>query len=588
MQFMIRQSLLIFILLGLILSVVFFRIIPAQSAQTKTITILETSDLHGNLMPWDYFANQPAEWGLARIVTLVQQERAKNPNLLLIDDGDTIQGTPLANYYNEVDTQSPHPIAEAFNVLGFDAVTLGNHDFDFGVEVLSRWTQQLQAPVLCANVVKPSGEPAYLPYLIKSVNGVKVGILGLTTTGVTNWLPASNFGQFSFTDPVATAQKYVPQMRAEGADVIVIAQHTGWAKAPKQRSHPTAWLEDPKTWVSRGSTTPGENVTIELAQRVPGVDVILAGHSHLNVPQAVVNDVLIAEPSYWGKALSKFTIQLQQRDKVWKVISKTATNLSVEGVEPAKDFVEQFQMAHQQTLDYINQPIGQAKGQFVGGMAARLHNSPLASLINTVQSKAAAAAGYPVDFAITSIFRNQGELPAGEITLRHAYGVYIYDNRLFVLEITGEILRQALEHNAAYFQQIDPQALKQNSLSSPREVVAENQRSYNWDLYSEIDYTIDVTRPLGQRVTRLKFRGKPVTPEQTFRVALNNYRALGGGGYSMFKQAKVIWQSTQEIRELVAAHIAQQATLDPKDYTTDNFQLIPDLYQYFFRCSTSD
>ncbi|NJK37933.1 MAG: bifunctional metallophosphatase/5'-nucleotidase [Oscillatoriales cyanobacterium RM2_1_1] len=549
---------------------------PAQSPLTKTITILETSDLHGNLMPWDYFANQSAEWGLAKIATLIEQERLRNPNTLVIDNGDTIQGTPLAYFYNKIDIQSPHPVAAALNQLQFDVFVPGNHDFDFGLEVLSRWTEQLQATVLCANLVRPDGTPAFKPYILREIDGVTVGILGLTTTGVTNWLPAENFGGLSFIDPIATAQRYVPELRQQGADVIVVAQHTGWEKAPGKRSNASAWLESPNTWESTPSP-PGENVTIALAEQVKGIDIILAGHSHLDVPQSVINQVLIAEPSYWGKALSKFTVQLEKRSGGWKIIQKDAVNLPVNGISPNSEFVQRFQSAHEQTLEYINQPIGVAKAAFVGGAAARYHSSALANLINSVQIQAAEGAGYPVDIGITAIFTDTGAIPAGNITLRNAYSVYVYDNRLFVIEINGDMLRRSLEKNAAYFKQLTIPLP-----DSPKAVVAEQQRSYNWDLYRGIDYALDLTQPLGKRVTRLEFQGKPVEPDQTFRVALNNYRALGGGGYTMFKEGKIIWQSTQEIRELIAKYLTYQEIVDPQDYVSSNFQLVPDLYAYYF------
>ncbi len=152
----------------------------AAQDTTKTITILETSDLHGNLMPWDYYANKEAQWGLAKIATLVKGERAANPNTLLLDSGDTIQGTPLAFYYNTIDTTTPHPMAATMNALAYDAVALGNHEFNYGQDVLNRWIDEAAFPVLSANIRNEDGGEAYTPYVIKDVDGVQVGILGLT------------------------------------------------------------------------------------------------------------------------------------------------------------------------------------------------------------------------------------------------------------------------------------------------------------------------------------------------------------------------------------------------------------------------
>ena len=548
-------------------------------SETKTITILQTSDLHGYLMPWDYYTNEPAELGLAKIATLVERERAEHPHLILIDNGDTIQGSPLAHYYNKIDTQSPHPIATAFNTLGFDAVSLGNHDFDFKMEVLSRWVNQLDAPVVCANLLKPDGFPAFKAYLIKEVNGVKIGILGLTTAAVCNWLPSENFGELSIVDPVQTAKEYVPQIRQQGADIVIVAQHTGWTKTPKDyRSNPESWLSSIDTWKTTGSTV-NENITIELAEKVAGIDIILAGHSHINVPKAVINNVLIAEPSYWGKALSKYTVKLARQGKNWQIVEKDATNLSVKNIEPLHRFVRLFQPQHQQVLSYLNQPIGEAKSEFFGGMAARFHGSALAHLINTIQRSAAQSMGYPVDISLTSIFTNQSKIKAGEITLRDAYNIYVYDNRLFVLEITGDILRRALEKNAAYFKRVNPEELPE----SPEEIIAENMPDYNWDIYHGIDYTIDITKPVGQRITRLLLEGKTIPPEQVLRVAINNYRALGGGDYTMFKEGKIIDKSTKEIRDLIAEYLLRKEAIHPREFQMDNLQIIPNLYNYYFR-----
>ncbi|NEP88523.1 MAG: hypothetical protein F6K18_17735 [Okeania sp. SIO2C2] len=288
---------------------------------TKIITILETSDLHGNLMPYDYYTNQPAEWGLAKVASLIAQERAKNPNLLLIDGGDTIQGTPLTYYYNRIDTEAVHPMAVTMNALKFDAATLGNHEFDYGTNVLSRWISQLNFPIVCANIHKSDDTPAFKPYIIKNVDGIKIGILGLITPTTSNWVPSENIAGLTFENLINTAQKYIPQMRNDGADVITIVQHTGFSKVPKDQRLASAWLTDIQEWKKTGSI-PGSNLTLELAQQVKDVNIIMAGHSHHDVPKAIVNNVLIAEPSFWGKALSKYTLVLEIGVKSGKLLLK--------------------------------------------------------------------------------------------------------------------------------------------------------------------------------------------------------------------------------------------------------------------------
>jgi len=354
-------------------------------------------------------------------------------------------------------------------------------------------------------------------------------------------------------------------------------QHIGWEKTPASTSDPANWLTDPSTWTSTGS--PGrENTTVELAESVPGIDVILAGHSHIEVPKAVINGVLIIEASYWGRVLGKVTLDLQRNGDSWQVLNKDSTTINVRGVEQDPEITSIAYPYHDQTLQYISTPVGTALGPFEGGPRGRYTDGPLADLINTVQSEAAAAAGYPVDISIAALFVDAGQIPAGQITLRDVYSTYIYDNTLYVLEINGDILRRALETNANYFIQLDPNNLP----ADPKGVVAENARDYAYDIYTGIDYTYDLTKPAGQRLVKLQYKGQDVTPDQTFRVAINNYRAVGGAGFPMFREGTRIWSSTSEIRDLMAEYAQKHGTIDPAAVNVRNYTLIPDLYAHYF------
>lgn len=573
----IRRGAALLLLLPLLLPLLLVSLPAYAQGESVTLTILQTSDLHTNLLPYDYYTGNTSDWGLARVATLIKQERAADPDLLLLDSGDTIQGTPLGYYYAVVDKNAPHPMGVTMNALQYDAAAIGNHEFNYGLETLNRWKNQLNFPLLSANTRTTDGGEAFQPYVIKEVKGVKVGVLGLTTPSIPNWEKPENIAGLRWDNPVEIAKTYVPKMRSEGAEVIVISQHIGWDKVPSNTRDPQAWLTDPSTWQDAGSL-PDENLTIEIAQQVPGVDVILAGHSHLDVPKTVINGVLIVEPSYWGRALSKVTLQLQKNGDAWQVVNKDSGLQYVTGIETDAEIQNLSYPYHAQTVEYISTPIGTASGVFEGGPQARYQDSPLADLINTVQTEAAAAAGYPVDISLAAIFNDTGRIPAGQIALRDAYSTYIYDNTLYVLEINGDILRRALEKDAEYFKQVDPQNLP----SDPKGVVTENARDYNWDIYTGIDYTIDITKPAGQRVTRLQFQGQDVQPSQTFRIAINNYRASGGGGYAMFREGTRVWASTNEIRDLMAAYVQAKGTIDPQQINTKNFTLVPDLYATYY------
>ena len=571
-----RHSLALLVLSALVLPLY---LAPTAAAQgdTRTLTILQTTDLHSNLLAFDYYTSKTAEWGLAKVATLIRRERAADPNALLVDSGDTIQGTPLGYYYAAIDKNAPHPMAVTMNALKYDAAALGNHEFNYGQETLNRWIGQLNFPVLSANIRKADGSEAYRPYVIKDVSGVKVGILGMTTPAIPNWEKPENIAGLRFDNPVEIAKRYVPQIRAEGADIVVVVQHIGWDKTPSDTSKPANWLTDPATWQDSGSL-PQENLTIELAQQVPGIDVILAGHSHLDVPKTIVNGVLILESSYWGRVLGKVSLQLQRNGDHWQVAGKDSKTLPVIGVDQDSEIKDLAYPYHDQTVKYISTPVGTATGAFPGGPQGRYLDGPLADFINTVQIDAAAAAGYPVDISLAALFTDSGQIPQGQIALRDVYSAYIYDNTLYVLEINGDILRRALEKDAEYFIQVDPAALPPD----PKGIVAANARDYNWDIYTGVDYTIDISKPAGQRLTRLQFKGKDVAPDQKFRIAINNYRASGGGGFAMFKEGTRVWASTNEVRDLMAAYVQAKGTIDPQAINVRNFTLLPNVYEKYF------
>jgi 2',3'-cyclic-nucleotide 2'-phosphodiesterase/3'-nucleotidase len=549
----------------------------ANAQATTTITLLQTTDLHANLLAWDYYSGQPAEWGLAKVATLVKQERAADPSALLLDSGDTIQGTPLGYYYAAIDQGATHPMAATMNALKYDVAALGNHEFNYGQATLGRWLSQVNFPVLSANIRKSDGSEAFTPYVIKEVKGVKIGILGMTTPHIPNWEKAENIAGLRFDSPVETARQYVPKIRAEGADIVVVLQHVGWEKTPQDTSKPENWSSDPSTWPSTGSPA-GENTTVELAQQVPGIDVILAGHSHIDVPKSVINGVLIIESSYWGRVLGKVTLELQRSGDGWQVLAKDSKTIPVRGVEQDGELKDLAYPYHGQTLQYISTPVGTAAGPFEGGPRGRYTDGALADLINMVQSEAAAAAGHPVDISIAALFVDAGQIPAGQITLRDVYSTYIYDNTLYVLEINGDTLRRALEQNASYFRQLDPSNLP----AEPKGVVGENARDYAYDIYTGVEYTYDLTKPLGQRLVKLQYKGQEVTPTQTFRVAINNYRAVGGAGFPMFREGTRVWSSTSEIRDLMAAYAQAHGTIDPAAINVRNYTLVPDLYAHYF------
>ncbi|RJS20263.1 bifunctional metallophosphatase/5'-nucleotidase [Corallococcus sp. H22C18031201] len=564
----------------------------AADFSPRTLTVLQTSDLHSNIFAWDYFTGKAdAKRGLAKVASLIKQERARNPDCtLLIDTGDTLQGTPLGTYYALVDNKPQHPMATAMNELGYAAMALGNHEFNYGLDVLGKFKGEVHFPILGANVRHAlDGSEAFTPYVLRNVCGVTVGILGLVTPGVTTWERSENIPDLRFDDPLATAKTYVPRLKRAGADVIVVAIHSGPDKQPTgNASNADSWLADyadPTKWADRGNL-PGENEAVQIAQGVPDVDVLLTGHTHQPIPKMLLHnkdgrEVLLTQPNRWGSHLAEVQLQLTWNDAHWIVNGHDSRLLAVDAaVSEDAEVARLSQAAHDTTLAYVNRKVGHTTEAFPGGFAGRYVDSPLADLINLVQEEAAHQAGFDVDLSLAALFSNEGALPAGDLTLRDAYSIYIYDNTLYVMEINGSILRRALEVNARYFATLDGNHLP--AKPEDAKATAPSVPDFNWDLYSGIEYGYDLTRPAGARLTHLRFLGKDVTDDQVFHIAINNYRAGGGGGYDMFREGHVLWTSADGVRDYIASYLTAHSNLSPRDTNTCNFSLTPDLYGAYF------
>src|SRR6476469_3933390 len=264
------------------------------------ITIISTTDLHGNIDPIDYYTNKPDNRGLAKMATLIKRIRKENPNSLLIDSGDTIQGSPLESFHGRKHNEPPDPMMLAMNALAYDSMTVGNHEYNFGLKVLEKARSEAKFPWLSANTYdKGTSQTHYQPYIIKELAGVRIGVLGLTTPGIPNWENAPNYAGLEFREPLAEARKWVPILRRkERADVVVIAMHMGLE-------------EDLRTGEINPGQVTNENQAIAIAKEVPGVDLIFMGHTHRDVPSVVVNGVQLIQANYWGKHLARIDVYLE-------------------------------------------------------------------------------------------------------------------------------------------------------------------------------------------------------------------------------------------------------------------------------------
>ncbi|MGE5577589.1 MAG: bifunctional metallophosphatase/5'-nucleotidase [Syntrophothermus sp.] len=538
------------LVLGLSLAAVPLANTPALAASQAHITIMQTSDLHGNIYPIDYFKDKPSNVGLAKINTLVQKIRQENPNSLLIDTGDTIQGTPLVYYHNKMDNAPVDPMMAVMNYMKYDSMTVGNHEFNFGLPVLNKAKKEAQFPWLAANIYTTDGKNAFVPYIVKKVAGVKIGILGLTTQAIPTWEQPANYAGLVFKDLIEEGKKWVPVLRnKEKVDVVVITAHSGFEK-------------DPDTGKELGGQTPLENQIYGLATTVPGIDVILIGHAHSKIPQKTVNGVLITEPERWGSVLGRIDLTLEKPGlfSPWKLVEKKSTLIPVDDTVAADPkILEMGKPYHEAAQNWMNSVIGEATGDFIGA-EAQIKDTAIMDLVQKVQMEAGKA-----DLSIAAMFNPSAAIPKGPVTVRQLFSVYIYDNTLYVIEVTGQQLKDALEHSAKFYNTYTPEA----GFSINKDI-----RGYNYDMVQGINYEIDVTQPVGSRIKNMTYKGQPVEMNQKFKLALNNYRVTGGGGYLMFKNAPVIYKSSDEIRNLMIDYVKEHKVLSPD--VDNNWRIVPE------------
>jgi 2',3'-cyclic-nucleotide 2'-phosphodiesterase/3'-nucleotidase len=564
----------------------------ARAAETRrgrkpvkryALTVMGTTDLHGHVFNWDYFKD--AEYadsagnaqGLARISTLVNQVRAEKGrrNTLLLDAGDTIQGTPLTYYYAKVDPITAeggpvHPMAQAMNAIGYDAVALGNHEFNYGIETLRKFEEQCDFPLLGANALDAKTlRPAFPPYFMKTfhVRGlppVKVAVLGLTNPGIAIWDKAYVQGKLTFPGLEEQAAKWVPKLRSMGADVVVVSAHSG--------SSGTSSYGDQLPYV--------ENSAALVAQQVPGIDAILVGHAHVEIPELKVTNektgkaVVLSEPLAYAERLSLFDFELVFKRGRWEVESVAASVLNSNSVADDPEITRLLKDEHDVVVAYVNQVVGTAT-ETLTTVDARYKDAPIIDLITKVQEdvvKAALAgteyASLPV-IAQASPFSRTSEIPAGEVTIRDLSSLYVYDNTLVAKVMTGAQVRAYLEYSAEYF--------VRTAAGAPVDVEkltnAGGRPDYNYDYVSGLTYEIDIAQAAGSRIKNLSYEGAALDDAQEFVFAVNNYRANGGGAFPHVAAATEVWSESTEIRTRIAEWVTAKGTLDPKEFASVGWKL---------------
>src|SRR6266702_279244 len=496
----------------------------SQTPDTTHLLIVATTDVHGRALGWDYVRDAEAPGGLSRAATILETLRAQYPGrLVLVDAGDLLQGNPFATFFARQDQRQPQPLVDALNALQYDAATPGNHDFDFGLALLRRAGVEATYHYVAANVEQTSGGPFFPATVVLQRAGVRVGVTGFTTPGVMVWDRAQLAGQARVRRVAEAAPAALAQLEREGANVKVVLIHAGLGGGS---SYDTTGIGP-------------ENDAAALASITPKPDVVIVGHSHREIRDTVINGVHFVQPKNWAQSLSVVHVFVVQG----KVVSVRVDLIPLAATPELPRLTRRLDAAHQAARLW-------AAGPGFDGRYARVQDGALLDFINEVQRRKTGA-----QLSAAAAFEVQVGFPDGEVHLRDVAGVYPYENTLRAVRISGQQLREFLEHSARYFQTYQP---------GVRRIINDSVQGYNFDVVSGVAYNIDLSRPAGQRIRGLAYEGKIVQPTDSFTLALNSYRAAGGGGYAMLAGARVTYDRGEDVRDLLVEEIRRVHALDAR------------------------
>jgi 2',3'-cyclic-nucleotide 2'-phosphodiesterase/3'-nucleotidase len=527
---------------------------PAGAAKTSlSLTIVGTTDVHGHIYPTSYFGKTTEEdLGLAKAYTLIQDIRAKNPNTLLVDSGDMLQGSPLTYWHARMAKPgTPNPMIDVMNHMGYAAFGVGNHEYNFGLAHLYQARKESRFPWVSGNTYRAGTQtPQFEPYTITTVAGVKVGIIGFAPPGIAIWDKAHVQGKLEFRDILVSAKHWIPKMKAAGADVIVAIPHSGLG----------AEFCPYYTGYSESSGLPRENVAADMARQFPDIDVIFPGHTHVEVQGTLMGNAAVAQAQKWGERLSVADLTLEKVNGHWQITHKAARVMTTEGVKPAANVLAWAKSAHDATVAYVNSALCNTPDTW-STKRAMVEDTPIIDLINTVQLKATKA-----HLSAAAAFTTEAEIKAGKITVADMAAIYPYENALVAIKVTGRELKAYLEFSARLFA----------AHAAGKPAFDPEVRHYNYDMVSGVDYDIDVRKPVGSRVVNLTYQGQPVTDGQLFTMAMNSYRQRGGGGYEMLKACPVIYNQEESIRDLMIDYLKGRPSLAASDVFVKNWRLLPE------------
>ncbi|MFN2747828.1 multifunctional 2',3'-cyclic-nucleotide 2'-phosphodiesterase/3'-nucleotidase/5'-nucleotidase [Bacillus sp. z60-18] len=567
------------------------------------LSILGTTDIHAHMMDYDYYADkETAEFGLARTAQLIEKYRSRNPNTILVDNGDLIQGNPLGEYIFKHERESiisgtkTHPIIDVMNKLHYDAGTLGNHEFNYGLEFLDGTIKGAEFPIVNANIKTPDGKNKYTPYHIEDrtvtdesgqKHQLKVGYIGFVPPQILTWDKKHLDGKITVQDITESAKETIPKMKQEGADVIIAIAHSG---------------------IENGEQAAGaENAVYDLALKTEGIDAIISGHQHGLFPgtdypgngvidnqKGTINGIPVVMPKNWGSHLGIIDMQLEQDGGKWTVNNASAKTEAIAGNVTSRNetVVSAIKDTHEKTLEYVRAPVGQTEAD-INSFFAQVKDDPSIQIVTDAQKWYAEdvmkgteyenlpilSAGAPFKAGGRNGADYYTNIKAGNLAIKNIGDLYLYDNTLYIVKLTGSEVKDWIEMSAGQFNQIDPSKSGEQALLNP------DFRSYNFDVIDGVTYQIDVTQPAkynasggvknpqANRVKLLSYNGKPVRDDQEFLVVTNNYRASGGGGFPHLTQDKVVYAAADENRQVLMNYIMEKKTVNPA--ADNNWSIAP-------------
>ena len=516
-----------------------------------TLYVLQTTDIHGHIYPYNYFTDKVDEHGgLAKIYTRVVQYRKKHKNVILVDSGDLLQGTPLTYYFNHNARTLPDPMILAMNYMRYDAFAVGNHDIEQGPMVYLEARNKAEFPWLSANSVMEDGRPFFKPWTIIECDGIKIGIIGLTTPGIPLWLDHRLYPGITWVDMVTTARRYARRLRPK-VDVLIGIFHAGFNAGYSKKQSDAAGI-------------PNENASGLVAEQVPEFDAVFAGHSHHAGPMKVGRALAMVFPDgktlrlnagFWARNLGVAQFILENK----KVVAKKAWLEPMLTVKADQAILQLTAGYHKKTLTYIREKIGEVTRP-LSAKDSRFKDTPLIELINKAQMDYMGA-----DIGFAASFNDRFSMPAGPLRIKDVYGMYKYENFLYLVKMTGQQIKDYLEFSARYY-----------TWDGKQVGVRKGMPGFNYDMAEGINYEIDVRRPVGQRIRHLTMPdGSIFALNKTYKVAMNSYRAMGGGGHMQAAHAMhvpVLKKSTEEMRNVLIDYIRSRGRITPR--VNNNWRIV--------------